>query len=313
MEPVRCSEPNLAGKGGKEHGLRPASAPRAHAGLDSACRASDGSTAPLSPGRPAPTGLCDDIEAGDDALVMRLLGEVGLGVKTAANGIGEALEELRAVLRADYRELPGLPGAVIAQELDRIVEDKIKPCVGTWRLQKHEGFGHLEGFLDRQEIVVHAKPYRRGAGRALWGFSCDTRTRGEGKFVIFLNTAHEPGAVAATIGHELGHYIYNSIGAGESDGQAAMASVLSQHLEEEKELFSDSVVALSAYSRNQADEIRAAANLADRIRSAIAHVAPQYRIDLNRTGLSPFWRVRYLTLLVHFFKLRCALAEAAGI
>jgi hypothetical protein len=313
MEPVHCSEPNLAGKGGEEQGLHPASALDTYVGRNAACRAVDGSTTLLSQGRPGPTDLWEETDPADDALAMRLLAEIGIGAKAAGSEIDEALEELGAVLAVDYRELPGLPGAGVARELDRIVKEKIKPCVGSWRAHKHAGFAHLEGFLDQQEIVVHAQPYRRGAGLDLWGFSCDARSRGEGKFVIFLNTAHEPGAVAATMGHELGHYIYNSIGVGEPDEQAAMASVLSQHLEEEKELFSDSVVALSAYSRNQADETRAGGHIVNRVRTAISQVAPQYWIDLNRTGLLPLWRVRYLTLLVHLFKLRCALAETAGI
>jgi len=141
--------------------------------------------------------------------------------------------------------------------------------------------------------------------------------------VIYLNTAHDPGAVAATIGHELGHYVYNAIGGGTCAEQAAMGNIFAAHLAQEEELFSDAVVALSAYSYPKVKQILgpgssrrggpADAGFADQMRAALSAIDPQYRIDLDSDSLTASWRIRYLTLMIHFFKLRCALADAGGI
>lgn len=128
--------------------------------------------------------------------------------------------------------------------------------------------------------------------------------------------------MAATIGHELGHYVYSSIGAGKCGQPAAMGSVFGQHLVEESELFSDAVVALSAYSQPTTRRIlgprgecggSSDPGLVDRLHAACSTIDSQYRIDLRREGLTAAWRIRYLTLMIHFFKLRCALLDVAGI
>jgi len=259
----------------------------------------------------------------DGLRIERLLAEIGFVSDSRwLNGrAADSIADLEAVLAADYRHAHGLPGGALARELDRIVEVKIKPYPRMWQSwRSSRAFYHLRT-ADCDQIVVRARPYRRGSGLALWGFSCNAMLGDRRAFVIYLNTAHDRGAVAATISHELGHYIYDSVAAGCRPARAAMASVFTSHLGREPELFSDSVVALSAYSRPLIRELLSAqpgrrhgANLSfERLQMALRTIDPRYRIDLTRAGLPIAWRIRYLTSLVHFFKLRCALLEAAGI
>jgi hypothetical protein len=163
------------------------------------------------------------------------------------------------------------------------------------------------------DVVVTAEPYLQGGGRSLWGFSAEKKVQGRRTTVIFLNTAHAPGAVATTIGHELGHHVYQAI-LGKCGDQLTIGKTFPQHLSDEHELFSDAVVAMSAYSQSVTRAILdGAANFTDRFRKAIAMIDSHYRIDLGSDNLPVLWRLRYLTLTVHLFKLRCALLEEAGI
>jgi len=272
-----------------------------------------------SAGGGAPTGAVP----ADHELMSRLLGELNLPPRLIPGEFEHPLADLQAVLDADYREAPGFPPTRLAHEMLRIVENWIKPYGNIWKCwQDRQNLHHLRRVFNWGDVVVNAQPYMQGTGLSLWGFSCEAKVQGRRKFVIFLNTAHEPGAVAATIGHELGHYVYNSIQGGGSAEPAAMGSVFTEHLSHEQELFSDAVVAMSAYSYptirqivgpGEAGSCGADSKFFDRMRDAFATIDPQYHIDLGRNGLTPAWRIRYMTLMIHFFKLRCALIDAAGI
>src|ERR1035441_2819552 len=109
------------------------------------------------------------------------------------------------------------------------------------------------------------------------------------KFVIFLNTAHHPGAVVATFGHEIGHYIYGSLVGERAPMAAFLEGTFSNHLHEEDELFADSLVAFSAYSHDLIKEIGPLKNvipgksdeLFGRIRRAYGLVGTRYELDLT--------------------------------
>jgi hypothetical protein len=141
------------------------------------------------------------------------------------------------------------------------------------------------------------------------------------KFVIFVNTAHHPGAVAATLGHELGHYIYGSIVGEKASHTAFMEGAFANHLNESDELFADSLVALAAYGAESLDGLDSIAQLTpsssddlfNRIKSAYKMLGPRFNLDLAKGKLTAALRVRYLTSMAHFLKLRCALYKSAGI
>ena len=260
----------------------------------------------------------------EDQLIERLLAGLDLPAAAIPADYGPPLADMRTVLAADYREAPGFPSTSMTHELLRTVENLINPYRRIWKCwQDRQNVHQLRKVFRWGDVVVNAQPYMQDTGLSLWGFSCEAKLDARNKFVIYLNTAHDPGAVAVTIGHELGHYVYNVIGAGTCAEQAAMGNIFAQHLTQEEELFSDAVVALSAYSYHDVKRLlgpgdsqrggTADAGFADQIRAAFSAIDAQYWIDLSRDGLTPSWRVRYLTLMIHFFKLRCALADAAGI
>jgi hypothetical protein len=263
-----------------------------------------------------------------NSLLRRLLNEAGFGFEALSAPASDALADLRGVLTADYAFATGLPAGGLVRELDEVIKGQAKLHGAIWK--QWGDSRNFERFNGGRacEIVVRARPYLEGAGLSLWGFSCTLRVGGKIKHVIFLNTAHEPGAIATTIGHEIGHLIYRAmvkqrVGAteGSVSDMAAMEPVFSGHLGCVEELFSDSVVALSAYGRRGTKQIlrqgaapaRSIAQAVQGLQNAFGLIDPRYRIDLTRRGIEPPWRIRYLTAMVHFFKLRCALLEIAGI
>lgn len=228
------------------------------------------------------------------------------------------LAELAGVLATDYRTVPALPSPEMTRRLAGFAKTSIDPRRDAWRKWRNsENFRVRLPDFDSDEIAVHAAPYTRGAGLLLWGFSCDTRSGDRGAFVIFLNTAHQPGAVTATVAHELGHYIHKSITGDECAPLSPLAANFASHLDDEGELFSDSLVALSAYSTEAVAKARYSRSgtigWIEEILNARDYIRPEYRIDFSGKLVSPVWRIRYLAAVIHFFKLRKALLETAGI
>ncbi|MGH7814142.1 MAG: hypothetical protein ACREQI_09090 [Candidatus Binataceae bacterium] len=258
-----------------------------------------------------------------DRLATLLLQDIGVPSGAASERPAAGVAELKQVLAADYLESAALPPQPLLAELARIVETEIKPRAIVWR-----NLADTPGMLARcgalfspREIELRAEPYREGAGLALRGFFCRAPRGRKNKFVIFVNTAHHPGAVAAALGHEFGHYIYGSLTGDKASMTALMDGAFAGHLREEGELFADSLVALSAYSRKLIGRIGLAMRVTpgsadeifERLQAACALVARPYNIDLGRDEIAAAWRVRYLTSIAHFFKLRCALYHSAGL
>jgi|HubBroStandDraft_1064217.scaffolds.fasta_scaffold107667_2 hypothetical protein len=223
------------------------------------------------------------------------------------------LSELAQVLSADYRTVRGLPSAELARALVRIAKSGVDPRRKAWK--KWRTVEDYRVRLDAAEIAVHASPYTRGAGLMLWGFSCDARRGDDGAFVIFLNTAHQPGAVAATVAHELGHYIHRAIMGSDCATTAPLATDFAGHLHDPTELFADGLAALSAFGVESQRVLgrSGSRDASDEIADALAAIDSEYRIDFADPALTAAWRVRYLTATVHLYKLRRALRETAGI
>jgi hypothetical protein len=228
------------------------------------------------------------------------------------------LAELNSVLATDYRNAVGLPAPEMTRHLADIATTGVDPRRRAWRKWRDaENYRVKLGGFDSSEIAVHAAPYRRGAGLLLWGFSCDARVGDRGSFVIFLNTAHRPGAITATVAHELGHYVHKTITSETCAAMAPLASNFAAHLEDRCELFSDSLVALSAYGIESAGAAPSSRGKRPAWIDEVIHardcIRPEYRIDFANKELSPVWRIRYLAATIHFFKLRKALLETAGV
>lgn len=260
-----------------------------------------------------------------DGLVSRLLAEIKVPYGSIGNKMMNQFLDLKKVLSADYMEVSALPSKPLAKELSKIVDTDIKRHLPEF--SKLEDFAnpqwleHLNKLFGPRELELRAESYLKGAGLSLRGFFCRADLGERSKFVIFVNTAHHPGAVAATLGHELGHYIYGSMVGEKGEMTAFMEGAFATHLAEEDELFADSLVALAAYPQEVIKKVGAITNvklgssddLLNRIKFAYEMIGPRYNLDLSKGSLKPALRVRYLTSMAHFFKLRCALYKSAGI
>jgi hypothetical protein len=260
-----------------------------------------------------------------DRLVSRLLGEIKVPFGSLGTRVLTQLADLKRILSTDYMDVPALPQKPLLKELAVVVEKDIKQHIPTYGTLSDLGspqlLGHLGKLFGPRELELRAEPYRTGAGLSLRGFYCRADVGEKSKFVIFVNTAHHPGAVGATLGHELGHFIYGSLVGEKAAHTAFMEGAFANHLVEEDELFADSLVALAAYSPDLIKKIGGITHLKqgssdvlfNSIKDAYDMIGSQHGLDLTKSKLAAAWRVRYLTSMAHFFKLRCALYNSAGV
>ena len=169
-----------------------------------------------------------------DRLVSRLLGEIKVPFGSLGTRVLNQLSDLKKILSADYLSMPALPSKPLLKELAQVVENYIKQHIPTYGsladLGSPQLLGHLGKLFGPRELELRAEPYRTGAGLSLRGFYCRADLGNKKKFVIFVNTAHHPGAVGATLGHELGHYIYGSLIGEKAAHTAFMEGAFANHL-----------------------------------------------------------------------------------
>ncbi len=260
-----------------------------------------------------------------DHLVSRLLGEIKVPFNSLSARVLNQLSDLKRILSTDYNDVPALPDKPLLKELARVVEKDIKQHIPTYGSLRDLGNpqlrAHLENLFGPRQLELRAERYVTGAGLSLRGFYCRADLGEKSKFVIFVNTAHHPGAVGATLGHELGHFIYGSLVGEKAAHTAFMEGAFANHLIERDELFADSLVALAAYSPELIKKIGnithlkpgSSDELFNRIKYAYDMIGPRYDLDLSKGKMKAPLRVRYLTSMAHFFKLRCALYKSAGV
>src|SRR6266853_437849 len=186
-----------------------------------------------------------------DALVSKLLTQIRIDLFPAKQGVLRYLADLKAVLLSEYAGAVAKVRWDLFRELSKIVEDDLRPrfplLSAEWN--QTELLEHVSKTYGPRRIDICASPYRRGAGLALRGFYYRTDTCDLPRYLIYLNTAHVPVAIAATFGHELGHYVYGSIVGEGRELRAFVEGSFAHHLRSEDELFADSLVALAAYPR----------------------------------------------------------------
>lgn len=238
------------------------------------------------------------------------------------NGINERIGELRTVVSADYREASGLPSSKFARELAGIVEREVQPSSQIWRsLPYSKRFSSVFEIFAAERVSVQGAPYLCGAGLGLWGFSFGLGGGKGAEFGIFLNTAHVAGAIAMTLAHEIGHLAQNYILNQKQPRMALLDGTFAEHLDNEDELFADSLVSLMSYRRSAVRNLGIMYEalllkpnaVSDAARYGYAEIRPEFRIDIFSQGLSAEWRLRYLTSVIHYLKLRCALFHMAGV
>jgi hypothetical protein len=260
-----------------------------------------------------------------DRLVSKLLGEIKVPFGSLGTRVLTQLADLKRILSTDYLDVPALPQKALLKELAEVVEKHIKQHIPSYGnlsdLGNPQLRGHLSKLFGPRELELRHEPYRTGAGLSLRGFYCRADLGKKSKFVIFVNTAHHPGAVGATLGHELGHFIYGSLVGEKAAHTAFMEGAFAKHLAEEDELFADSLVALAAYSPELIKKIGGVTHfktgssddIFNSIKYAYDMIGRSHGLDLTKRKMEPILRVRYLTSMAHFFKLRCALYKSAGV
>jgi len=254
-----------------------------------------------------------------DALVSRLLTETRIPFHSLGLRVLSHFADLKKILTANYLEASGLPARPLLSELSLIANNELRPYITDWKSidDSPELLSHLSRIFGPREIELRAEPYRKGAGLALRGFFCRANLSSGDKFVIFLNTAHHPGAVAATLGHELGHFIHGSLMGETQSTVALMEGHMSAHIDAPDELFADSLVALAAYPAELMRSVGLIGNtrpgtaddIFERIKLAYDLIGRRFKLNFKDNKISPVWRVRYLASMTHFFKLRCALFQ----
>jgi len=222
-----------------------------------------------------------------------------------------AVDDLLAIVSADYNSaataVSGEQATGIARTFSRYPElmEGVRIESGDVR-------------LNGRDIVVRLEPYTRGAGLHLWGFSCDLKTDHGKKFLIYLNTAHQRGAVAATLTHEFAHYVLWKVEGVQTPHNEGPLYRLSKRLRNSQELVCDSAVSLLAMSqgsirrRHSCKSNSKEAHKRD-IADSLDAIRPEYRMFVKSERIPFEWHVRYLTTTLHLFKLRRALAGTLGI
>lgn len=261
------------------------------------------------------------IQAEVKNLIELLLKEFRIPARSQSQQKSWHLEDLKFVLTTDYREAVGpFLNRKAVRELSKVSNNVIRPASLFLRNILAAGgvvsemlhLDPLKAIFRPHELQIRAEPYRTAVGLSLRGFYCRADVGDKRRVIIFLNTAHRPGAVAATFAHELGHHVHGLLDRGRPI--AAMEGAFHDHLEEPDEVFADTLVSLSMYSRHLIRKIR----LTDRptveridfvrqVRRAYGLMSSSYRVELLDTKLNKFQRLYYLTELVHFLRLRAAL------
>jgi len=141
--------------------------------------------------------------------------------------------------------------------------------------------------------------------------------------LIWLNVAHLPGAVAASFGHELGHWFRERmLGPGtEEPPRAFFNADFADHLRRPEELFADLFPVIAAYPTNIAERVFPTGSWPQRLRKMTrldrgtlarlrAHLGSNYGFDIEqRLDWEPPRRFYYVTSMLHFARLRWALLE----
>ena len=254
-------------------------------------------------------------------LIELLLKEFSIPAFSQSEQKSRHLEDLKYLLKADYREVVGrFLYRNDLKKLSKISENVIRPAALLLRdrlatagtLSEIGQLDPLKAILGADELEIRAEPYRTGLGLSLRGFYCRAGIGEKRRLLIFLNTAHCPGAVAATFAHELGHHVCGLLDRGRPI--AASEGWFHNHLAEPDEVLADTLVSLSTYSRHLIRKIRLTDNpvvesidFVRQVRRAYELMPSSYRVDLLDTKLNKFRRLCYLNELVHFLRLRGAL------
>ena len=252
-----------------------------------------------------------------DALVEEILKRAHKVGRNELEAWKKPQRELRELARLDYVR-------VMRRTLDyRALRAIIDEARKIWPQLNREQFrpkplNQLAAISSDLRIHLQAAPYRGPEGMALRGFYVDKARKVLKQPLIFLNTAHHPGAVAATFVHEIGHHVTTRVTGSAGDGvQYFFNAGYRSHLGQPAELAADVVASLAAYPEPLARRMFAAPwdwglvaradRLPDRAFARIReHVRKLLGFDFG-ASLPAGQSFNYLTGMIHYAKLRWAL------
>ncbi len=145
--------------------------------------------------------------------------------------------------------------------------------------------------------------------------------------IIWVNLAHPPGAVAASLGHELGHWYRERLLGAPAVGTSVpfFNADFATHLQRPDELFADVFPVLAAYPTPTAQRIfgpqrlrRTLAALSEldvqTLQRVRTHLKSNYGFDAPaRPDLGIPRQISYVASMVHFARLRSALLRVVGV
>ena len=231
------------------------------------------------------------------------------------------LRDLRRILAADYREVVERFYRSGLLPVRSFISDVARDFPG-FNVQPIKFEASVHDTVARLGIRLRLQGY--GQRLALRGFY--HREPGAGS-VIWVNLAQHPGAVTASLAHEMGHW-YRERLLGRSADRASIAffnANFAGHLRRPDELFADLFVVLGAYPTALAEQIfptggwrRAVKRVTQLDRRTLVrlrqHLSVNYGFDAHRRDAQQVpRRVYYVTSMLHFARLRSALLQELGV
>ena len=226
--------------------------------------------------------------------------------------------DLQRLLRHDYvRSLRRSLGYAQVRTLLRAFQEIFANFnTRSLAMMSDREFGALAKRLD---VHLNATRYIEDDGMALRGFYVTNSPGVLTRPLIFINTAHHRLAAMTTFVHELGHHVATGL----LDLKPAPMHFFfdagyAEHLAEPGELAADIMVSFAGYPAAVARKIFASSwnwglvaradNLTEAAFAEVRrHLKKAYDFDLPLEQMSEEQRLRYLTGMIHYAKLRWAL------
>jgi hypothetical protein len=190
-----------------------------------------------------------------DALVEQILRRAGKAGRHEIDAWKKPQKELRELARLDYVRV--MRRTLDYHALRAIIGEasKIWPHLNRAQLRPASA-GQLAAMSSDLRIHLQTAPYRGPEGMALRGFYVDKARKVLKRPLIYLNTAHHPGAVQATFVHEMGHHVTARVTGNTVKGvHYSFQAAHRNHLGEPTELAADVIVSLAAYPGSLARKI----------------------------------------------------------
>lgn len=252
-----------------------------------------------------------------DALVEKILRRAGKVNRNELEAWRKPQRELRELASLNYVRVMRRTLDYHALRAFICEARKIWPQLNREQLRPRP-LNQLAAISSDLRIHFQAAPYRGPEGMALRGFYVDKTPKALKHPLIYLNTAHHPGAVQATFMHEMGHHVMARVAGRASDTVHYLFDAAHRsHLGEPAELAADVVVSLAAYPEPLArkmfatpwdwESVARTDGLPDREFARIRkHLRELLGFDFS-ASLPPGQSFNYLTGMIHYAKLRWAL------